>query len=131
MTDDINEAIKYYHINKSLPQDHFCFKTLWGFILFHSQNNIRVTEEVVPLPFLSNICHANNFLHIILCLITLTKETIKQGEMIFFLSDRKFESKYFIGKWEYTRLIWSTWSTEGCSRKGTVIRQLKLYIEIY
>ena len=59
----INEAIKkIYRINKFLPLDCSCLKSLCGLSLFLCQNdNIQVVEEVVLFSFRCNIWQENNF----------------------------------------------------------------------
>ena len=88
-----------YRTDKFLTQDHSCLKALWALSLCLCQNNnIRVLEEVVPLHFLLNIWQTNNFFRISFAShgIAFAKHMVKQGEVIFFPSDKKFEWPYYI-----------------------------------
>ena len=60
----INEAMKenIYCIDKFITQDRSCLESVRRLSLFLCQkSNIRMVEEVVPLPFLCNIWRANIF----------------------------------------------------------------------
>ena len=61
-------------------------------------NNILVLEEVVSLHFLCNIWQASNFFRISFVShgIVLAKLMAKQGEVLFFLSNKKFEWPCYI-----------------------------------
>ena len=83
-----------YRIDKFLSQGRSCMKITWGLSLFLCQNNnIRVVEEVVPLPFYCNIWQVNIFFRISIVFhgITLANHMIKQGEVVFFPSDKKYK----------------------------------------
>ena len=110
-----------YHTDKFLTQDRSCLKALWRLSLCLCQNNnIRVLEEAVLLHFLRNIWLANNFFCIFFVSygIALPKHMVKQVEVIFFPSDKKFEWPCYIeNSWEKARIRLSTWIKVGC-RKG-------------
>ena len=83
-----------YHTDKCLTQDRSCLKSLYGLSgCLCQNNNIRVLEEVVQLHFLRNIWQANNYFRISFLShgIALAKHMLKQGEVIFFPFDKKFE----------------------------------------
>ena len=115
----INEATTEYNIGqigfslKIVPVEKLCGLSL----CLCQNNNIRMLEEVVPLHFLRNNWQANNFFRIWFVShgIALTKYVVKQGEVIFFPSDKKWPC--YIENWlEKTRVRSSTWIKVGCKK---------------
>ena len=87
-----------YRTGKFLTQDRSYLKTLWGLCLCQN-NNIWVFEEVVShCTFFTIFDRLTIFFRISFVShgIALAKHMVKQVEVIFFPSDKKFEWPYYI-----------------------------------
>ena len=121
----INAIKEHTSLDKLPTQYSFCLKTFWGLFLFFSRLNDSVFAKQhhssgwrsLPVALASQHLTGKQLFHLPFVShgITLAKHMIKQGEEIFFQSDKKLNSPCFIGNpWENARIISSTWIKESC-----------------